>query len=368
MGTLIEEIDFSLKKFNLPPISDVVNNKEKSISYINKILRQYGNKVTIPFQLSLERYDFRVKHVVFSFGLGIVLASFCDLKNRIENQYRKYKIDNAFIYTWLTLCLYHDFGYFIGSSYLRTDNIQDLQLDHYIFEYDYCRSRYSKNLYVEYYKKKYEDQSWEDKNYDMSNNEEVGDHGILGGYILFSRLYESEIKQDSSKLSKIAKALYELEEKNNKQEYHLERIPLYQDICYRIMEHNIWKNEKCFNQGHPFFEIDSNNFKLIDLIEPLLYLLSLVDTIEMTKRFCTYTDNSNNKEKYIYPKTLAKKINVNVSRSTITMEYSELEKFIKDNKYFGDISRWENGIAGLADWVSLDISVNDSCCTITKVE
>ena len=366
MRTLMEEIDLSLEKFNLPPISNVVNNKGKSINYINKILKQYGNKVSIPFQLSLEQYDFRVKHVVFSFGLGIVLASFCDLKNKIEKQYHKYKIDDVFIYTWLTLCLYHDFGYFIGSSYLRTENIQDLQLDYYIFEYDYCSSRYSKNLYIEYYKKKYEDQKWDEKNYDMSNNEEVGDHGILGGYILFSNLYASEVKQDSSKLSKIAKAIYESEEKRKKQEYHLERIPLYQDICYRIMEHNIWKNEKCFDHDHPFFEIDSNNFKFIDLIEPLLYLLSLVDTIEMTKRFCTYTDNSDNKEKFIYPKTLAKKINISVSSSTITIDYFELEKFIKENKYFSNISRWENGIAGLADWVSLDILLNNSCCTITK--
>ena len=42
MGTLMEEIDVSLKKFNLPPISDVVNNKDKSISYINKLLKQWS--------------------------------------------------------------------------------------------------------------------------------------------------------------------------------------------------------------------------------------------------------------------------------------------------------------------------------------
>ena len=41
--------------------------------------------------------------------------------------------------------------------------------------------------------------------------------------------------------------------------------------------------------------------------------------------------------------------------ATKAFEGIPLEKFIKENKYFSNISRWENGIAGLADWVSLDI-------------
>ena len=148
MKNLMEEIDVGLQEFGLSPISDIVNNKEKSISYINRVLREYGNKVTIPFQLTLDKYDFRVNHVLFSFGLGIVLASFCNLKEKIEQEYEKYKIKNTFIYTWLTLCLYHDFGYFIGLSYLRTDNIKDLLLDHYIFDYSYCKSRYISDFRV----------------------------------------------------------------------------------------------------------------------------------------------------------------------------------------------------------------------------
>ena len=115
MTNLMKEIDKNLIELDLPSISDVVDNKRKSIQYINKILKQHGNKVTIPFNSSLKQYDFRVKHVLFSFGLGIVLSSFHNLKYKIEEDYKRYNIQNTFIYTWLTLCLYHDFGYFIGE-------------------------------------------------------------------------------------------------------------------------------------------------------------------------------------------------------------------------------------------------------------
>ena len=222
MTNLMEEIDNGLAELGLPPISNVVDNKKKSIQYINTILKQYGNKVTIPFNSVLDQYDFRVKHVLFSFGLGIVLSSFHNLKNKIEDEYKKYEIQQSFVYTWITLCLYHDFGYFIGASHLSIDDIEKIKLDYNIFNYTYCDSRYSKELYCHYYKNKYKQQNWNQNNYNLSKNEEVGDHGILGGYVLFERLYSSEMEKDSKNI--------EIVLPTNDIELHFERIPLYQDI------------------------------------------------------------------------------------------------------------------------------------------
>lgn len=359
MANLMDEIDNRLKEYNLGPISDVVNNKRKSIRYINEILKENGNKVTIPFQLTLDKYDFRVKHVLFSFGLGVVLASFLGLKEEIERVYQKYGSKTSFIYIWLTLCLYHDFGYFVGSSYLKTDDIGQLLLDHKIFEYDYCKSRYSKQLYVEYYKDKYLSQKWDEKNYDMSRNEEVGDHGILGGYVLFDRLYSSEVKPEVPK-SGLAKAVYERLNRYDNTDYHFERVPLYQDICYRIMEHNIWKTNKKAEKDDPLVEIDIDHFNRISTNEPLLYLLSLVDTIEMTKRFCTYIDDSEDKERYVYPKTLGSKIQIEVSDGKMEIDYHELEKYIEEHKYFDSINRWRTSVIGLKDWVEIAVSKSDA--------
>ena len=362
----MEEIDEQLSKYDLPPISDVVNNKEKCIRYINKILLKYGNKVLISDHLMSDKYDYRVKHVLFSFGLGVVFASFCNLRATIEHEYERYKIQDSFIYAWLTLCLYHDYGYFIGAGYLRTEKIQELRLDHYIFEYHHCTSRYSKELYEKYYEEKYANQNWDKNDYYESEYGEVGDHGILGGYLLFQQLCSSEIKQKTPK-KKLAKAVFESMEKDTNIEYHPERIPFYQDICYRIMEHNIWKKQTILPKCNPLHMIDLDNFNIIDIDEPLLFLLSLVDTIEMTKKFCQYIDDSSEKKQNIYPKTLASKINICVNQSRIEIDYSGFEKHIKKYKKAEDIKKWEKDIGDLINWVSVDIHENNKTFIIKKL-
>ena len=360
MTNLMEEIDNRLVELNLPPISDVVNNKKKSVQYINKILKQYGNKVTIPFNSSLEQYDFRVKHVLFSFGLGIVLSAFHNIKSKIEEEYKKYGIQNTFIYTWLTLCLYHDFGYFIGESHLRIDDIEKIKLKYNIFNYTYCDSRYSKKLYYHYYKNKYERQNWAQKNYNLSEHEEVGDHGILGGYVLFERFYFSE--------TEIGPKKKEFDFQADNTELYFERIPLYQDICFRIMEHNIWKSKNLYENSNPLHEIDAGHFLRIDFIEPLLYLLSLVDTIEMTKKFCRYSDESKDKDRFVFPKTLGRKIKIEISDGTINIDYSELERHIKRHKYVNSIDDWITSVIGLNDWVCIDVYENKNSRLISKTE
>ncbi len=360
MTNLMKEIDNSLYKLGLPPISNVVNNKKKSVQYINAILKQYGNKVTIPFNSALDQYDFRVKHIVFSFGLGIVLSSFCNLRDKIEEKYKKYKIQQSFIYVWITLCLYHDFGYYIGEAYLRIDNIEKIKLKHNIFNYTYCDSRYSKELYYHYYKNKYKQQNWLQKNYDLSEYEEVGDHGILGGYVLFERLCSSETNADLQKK--------ESNFQPDNVKLNFERIPVYQDICFRIMEHNIWKNNNLYEVSNPLHEIDAGHFLRIGYMEPLLYLLSLVDTIEMTKKFCRYSDESEDKDRFVFPKTLGTKIKIEISDGVINIDYSELENFIKKHEYFNNIDRWKTDIIELKDWVCVDARDGENSRLILKTE
>lgn len=358
MMNLMDLIDLKLNEYQLPPISNVVNNKQKSIRYINKLLKEYGNTVDIPFALNINKYDFRIKHILFSFGLGVVIASFCKLSSKIEESYKNnYKIDKAFIYAWLTVCLYHDFGYFVGSSYIKTDDIEDLVLGHKIFDYSYCSSRYSKSLYIEYYKNKYSTQNWDKCEYDIRKNEEVGDHGILGGYILFERLCSSETQNSNSIINNV--------DSTTKDTISF-RIPFYQDICFRIMEHNIWKNNSVLENDHPFREIDKENFQIIEYKEPLLYLLSLVDTIEMTKRFCTYIDDSEEKEKFIYPKTLGKKIKVDITSGQIRIDYSEMDTFIRTNNYFNNVDNWVSAVVSLKEWVDVDSSNTKQVVHISK--
>ena len=352
----MQEIDLCLIKHNLQPISNIVNNRAKCILYINRILKKYDNKVIIPFHDTLDKYDFRIKHVLFSFGLGFLLSKFCNLKQIIEEQYRNtYESEDSFTYVWLTVCLYHDFGYFIGPQYVLNETLGSILVDYNIFSAPYCTSRYSEWLYCAYYDRKYQEQKWSKNDYDLSCCEEVGDHGILGGYLLFQRLCASEenpipLKSKNS----LVQAIFE-QDRKYPIHYHQERIPLYQDICFRIMEHNIWKQDKSLPSGDFFQEIDTDHFQDIGSGEPLLFLLCLVDTIEMTKRFCRYSDSSTEKEHFIFPKTLGSKINVWISYDAITIDYQELDKAIQQNKYLPSIKFWLQSVTGLSDWVQVDV-------------
>lgn len=351
MENLMEAIDTSLKARDLPPISDVVNNREKCVQYIKRILKKYDNKVVIPFDQTLEKYDFRVKHVLFSFGLGFVLSRFCNLEQAIDDRYGKnYKIDDPFTYVWLTLCLYHDFGYFIGPQYVKNKTLQSIAVDYDIFRTYYCSSRYSEKLYRAYYERKYRTQLENKSKLDLNQCEEVGDHGILGGYVLFQKLCASEETAAFAKTK--APIVQNLHEGDSEApiRYHRERLPLYQDICFRIMEHNIWKEHETVPLSDPFREIDADHFQNISREEPLLFLLCLVDTIEMTKRFCRYPDSSSEKNRERYPKTLGSKIQIKVSDDEIAMEYHKLKEAVKSK----DIQSWIESITGLSDWVQVD--------------
>ena len=85
--------------------------------------------------------------VFLDYSLDVCLNG---IKERINTSYRIQNITNTFVYTWLTLCLYHDYGYFINSSYTNIDELGDIVLDHSIFDYNYSQSRYSYGLYEEY--------------------------------------------------------------------------------------------------------------------------------------------------------------------------------------------------------------------------
>lgn len=326
---LLENIDEKLKKCGFDPISGVVNSKKKCFAYINRLLMKVGNNVTIPEQIEVGKYDFRIKHVLLSFGIGFILADFNGIQEEINTQYRNQDVTETFVYTWLTLCLYHDYGYFIKSSYTDIDEFGDIILQHNIFDYDYSQSRYTYNLYEKYYNEKYQRQL---KNHQYWDGEEVGDHGILGGYILFDKLCESS-------------ACFEPTGKQTK-------IPFYQDVCYRIMEHNVWKQSERYDENHVFYAIDNENFKIIDVYEPLLYILSLVDTIEMTKKFCK--DPQKQSSRAVLPAKICSQFDVDVSKSRIVINYSNAEDYIKRNKYKqADIESWISNIKGLVDWVDL---------------
>ena len=335
---LINSVDNSLKKYGLSSISPIINDKRACEKYINELLSMFGHFIHYKKYLP-EEYDYRIKHILFSFGLGLVFADFADLTTKIGEKYKycQYEIENNnndnFLYAWLTVCLYHDFGYYVNrEKYSEISEISEIikNLRRNIFK-STSVSRYNFELYQEYYKGRFE----------VNKNDgsfEIGDHGILGGVFL-----------------------YDLMNRKKFAEY----CPFCADICFCIMEHNIWKQKKDYPLSSPYHWIDKSNFVKIDSQkEPLLFLLSLVDTIEPTKKFSKYKDSESSSNKSIFPKTIAKNIKIDVTNKSIIINGNELVNVLKKRDKSLKINDWIEPVKNLSDWVDVKSEVNGYIITI----
>ena len=332
-NTLMNSVDNALKKYNLSPISSIINNKEECKKYINRLLNMFGHFIYYKKYLP-EEYDYRIKHILFSFGLGLVFADFADLTKKIGERYWiDNKIKDNFLYVWLTVCLYHDFGYYVDhKKYSNISNLSNIinSLECNIFMSG-AISRYSPELYHKYYADRY-------KANKANGDFEIGDHGILGGIVLYDL-----INRESS----------------------CEYCYFDENLCFCIMEHNIWKQKKDYPLFSPYHWIDKSNFVKIDSQkEPLLFLLSLVDTIEPTKKFSKYKDTESSSYKSIFPKTIAKNIKIDVTNKSITINGNELVNVLKKRDKSLKINDWIEPIKNLSDWVDVKSEVNGYIITI----
>ena len=145
-----------------------------------------------------------------------------------------------------------------------------------------------------------------------------------------------------------------------------ECCPFYADICFCIMEHNIWKKNEDYPLSSLYHLIDKSNFVKINLQkEPLLFLLSLVDTIEPIKKFSKCKDSNSSSDKSIFPKTIAKSIKINITNKSIIIDGNELEKVLKKRDKSLKINDWTTPIKGLSNWVEVNSSVNNNFIKIT---
>lgn len=340
-----------------------VNNKVKSASDIRDFLRKMNlpEKSFFLEKLKVEN-AYRANHTLFTFVLGLALVKFSKLDEVIKKEYGCYftKKNDCFLKIWMITSLYHDYGYFIQDEYSTCQYLNEIKVENNIFDYRENRKnnnqtgsssclvhkpRYSREIFESYYHCFYETKH-------DANVQKVDDsieHGITGGYVIFDEIMKRIKTMDSTEGCGISKDT-------------IKNTYCYQDLCFRIMEHNIWtinpKNECCkkylIKQLEPIF---IGNYKKIDTTEPLLMILSLADTIEYIKRLSyKYLDKKNEYR----PLTLAKKIRVDIQEDFI---YIEFDKSIKRNSGF---KKWKENILSLSDWLCVVTSSNDDSITIRK--
>ena len=307
----------------------------------------------------------RYNHILFTFVLGILLSDFLNLKTRIENDYKKYfkTKENIFLKVWLILSLYHDYGYFIQEEYKKFKKLDDVPVNNRIFDFEEQnrvyewfglkpektkKLRYNEDIIEKYY------ECYANSN--MNSNEPI-EHGILGGYVL----YDAILNNNANNQDKLKKFF-----KQNLDEFSNDVLDnnIYVDICYRIIEHNIWAIDTSnkffsnFNNNKVLEPIYKNKFPKIGTDESLLMLLSLTDTIEYIKRLSiTGIDNPNSQNR---PSTLAKKIYINVSNDEINIDTFNVKKI---NGY----DKWFNDIKNMSDWIIVETIITENNIKIKKI-
>jgi hypothetical protein len=353
---LIIKIDKALKKHKLDPISDIINNRDKCVDYINNLLIKDKNYVSITKKTLKEELDYRVKHTLFSFGLGVYLATYKGLKAKITEKYKRYsKYPNkiTFINVWLSACLYHDYGYFISDEFEGCDTLEKINVSENIFKYfdssereSPIKSRYSEELYKVYYTRQY-------KFHKKNDSTEIGDHGILGGYVLFDRLC---VQLDKALVEETDKVEVDFNINSYESIFKPQKgmKTYYQEFCYTIMEHNIWRLPVNKNSEGMFREITGKNFpKITDNQEPLLFLLSLVDTIEFIKKYCVYKDRDTSKIESMFPTTACRYININMKKDVIEFSVFGLNQQLKRRNINKTEDDWKDSVYSLHNWVEV---------------
>lgn len=348
MNSIYDELKNSLGEYS--DILKVIDNKRKSTKYVKELLDKLDlPEADLTLEALNEKASYRMNHILFTFSLGILLAKFLELDQLITKEYSKYFKDekNVFYKVWLMLSLYHDFGYFIQNKYKDCSKFDLIEVENNIFSFNSEKiqamklfglpenevmTRYDKKIYEKYYECYYK-----------KNNEiEPVEHGIIGGYILFDEIIKNNQNVETKKRVNVKRGLEINENKVNDE-------LIYQDICYRIMEHNIWAIDKTKDYFASFIipelkPIFIENFNIIDSKEPLLMLLSLTDTIEYIKKLsATGLDNPNAQNR---PTTLAKKILINISKNMIIIDVNGVVKIDGYNK-------WKDSIENINSWVDV---------------
>lgn len=288
---------------------ELMSDEKKCIDFIVKTNEFESDSSTLIYN------KYRAKHIVVTFLLGVGLMNNFHLKESIESNIRYNTI-------WLQTSMLHDYGYFLTEFKKNDLTIDDLTFKHNlltdIYNDDYFNtlnglSTSGYSMYFPYsydeikkyfeYKKKY------------FENEPI-DHGILGGCVAFSKYCDGVIKLDKSVFKNNGIHHYPSWEINRQQKI----------ACYTAAAHNIFKSSKD-DDKYLEFGLDgllSISPKRITSTHKLLMLLSLVDTVECSKRF----SKKESPDSFLQQKTILKNIEISIGAKELSIDYSGLFNII----------------------------------------
>ena len=361
---------YTLASVNLPPhIEDRIffknghfdlDEEDDCLKIINYYLNLNDDDIGNDFPDSRAfQNSYRSKHIVATWLIGYSLGRFNNLFDKIGGVIMHNWCGNIWMYT----ALVHDYGYFCQQIRKRK-SIEEIQHPYYLLS-DYSpeflmpgvMSNFSHNYHnyfsytydqiKRYYKYSVDYHERTEMNYEG----EMADHGIVGACVAF-RKYCQKYKKNRS--FPPVHSRNELAEK-------YEPV-MYKAACIVAASHNIYKSPSpeydYFYHSYDLGFLCHNSNFVINENNPLLLLLSIVDTIECCKRF----SRKKNSKQFLKSKTVLSNIMVIVNEDEIIVDYTPLAKLVsqKSREMLGDLERHVENVAKLNTWTCLKTNKLDS--------
>lgn len=325
---------------------EMITNYKLCIEFIRSVL-DFDNPVSFNRD--------RASHIIITWLLGIGFGQHFKI-----HKFHNAPLNNSEL-LWLQTALTHDYGYFCkevkrpGLSRSAIAGKYDLLDDKYYTNILKCldNMRFSSAYkdYFSYTPDEIDNYYKYAMNYHLRqhNESEIADHGIVGGCMAFRKYCETlhcppTLTEEYLRIQKIA--------------------------CYITASHNIFKSDSV-ECDIDYMKYGLNNLlstspKKVTKENQLLLLLSLVDTVECTKRF---SKKENGGRGYLKHSTILENVVVNFMPDSVEIDFGELYNFImkkrKSIEMAEMLKKHVNAIAGLSKWSDfVTQKINDFKVTI----
>lgn len=333
--------------FSVKDMETILTNESKCAELLNKL--SLDGKELYFVSESLSIIQGRARHSLISYFLGLSIRKFENVFDKIYAMAN----DNYFFmknkspqwltyYLWFITSANHDYGYYT-KFISKKISIQELHLESNVlrdeennkksalWEYEKNHTNVLKNSYLQiqnYY-------LYSQKFLEIKNRDEKNDHGILGGLLFYNNALKKFSKEN--------------------EDFIEGKIYFHKTSCLTICQHNIFKSDspetdQFYGKELSHLYYDSNYF--IDEQTPLLFLLSLADSIECVKKF----SRKENDASYLETKTVLKNIFLEVSEKEIFLDFGALEKIIQTKKkeVKENFESYLKSLENLSKWMKVD--------------
>ena len=347
-GSLLDgRIPLNEDAYNListTPFEEMINNDDKCLKLIQAALE---------FKSGVARENrHRASHILVTWLLGIGMSSFFKLDNSKDPFSKKF-----FPNLWLQTAMLHDYGYLCDEISNR-----DLALEDIVGEYDLLSDTYfdedlsvicgmtANSQFAHYFTYSYQEireyfayGKHLHKKDILRPGVELNDHGIVGACIAFRKYCEAVTKKKKIKPSPAITQIQKI-------------------ACIVAASHNIFKSSDAKTDNiyiqFGLTNLLSSSEVRVNKENILLLLMSLVDTIECTKRF----SQKSNPKQYLQQATTLKYVDVEIEDGLL-ISFSRLHTYIererKSEEMKKTLNSHINGLRNISSWTSFSAEYNE---------